>query len=40
MIKAGAIGYLLKDTEKSVLEKALREIVQNEPIKKLHTECF
>lgn len=29
MIKAGAIGYLLKDTEKSVLEKALREIVEN-----------
>ncbi|KOY51234.1 response regulator transcription factor [Polaribacter dokdonensis] len=29
MIKAGAVGYLLKDTEKSVLEKALREIVEN-----------
>ncbi|WP_334055919.1 response regulator transcription factor [Polaribacter sp. P097] len=29
MIKAGAVGYLLKDTEKTVLEKALREIVEN-----------
>lgn len=29
MLKAGAIGYLLKDTEKSVLEKALTEIVEN-----------
>lgn len=29
MLKAGAIGYLLKDTEKSVLENALREIVEN-----------
>ena len=29
MLKAGAIGYLLKDTEKSVLEKALVEIVEN-----------
>lgn len=29
MLKAGAIGYLLKDTEKSVLEKALIEIVEN-----------
>jgi len=29
MLKAGAIGYLLKDTEKIVLEKALIEIVEN-----------
>ncbi len=29
MLKAGAIGYLLKDTEKVVLEKALIEIVEN-----------
>lgn len=29
MLKAGAIGYLLKDTEKSILEKALVEIVEN-----------
>lgn len=29
MLKAGAIGYLLKDTEKCVLEKALIEIVEN-----------
>ncbi|MBG7610757.1 response regulator transcription factor, partial [Polaribacter sp. BAL334] len=29
MLKAGAIGYLLKDTEKSVLENALIEIVEN-----------
>ncbi|MGJ8744116.1 response regulator transcription factor [Polaribacter sp.] len=29
MLKAGAIGYLLKDTEKVVLEKALLEIVEN-----------
>ena len=29
MLKVGAIGYLLKDTEKYVLEKALLEIVQN-----------
>ncbi|MBU3010857.1 response regulator transcription factor [Polaribacter vadi] len=29
MLKAGAIGYLLKDTEKSVLEKALIEIAEN-----------
>lgn len=29
MLKAGAVGYLLKDTEKSVLEKALTEIVEN-----------
>ena len=29
MLKAGAVGYLLKDTEKSVLEKALLEIVEN-----------
>lgn len=29
MLKAGAIGYLLKDTEKSVLEKALVEIAEN-----------
>lgn len=29
MLKAGAVGYLLKDTEKSILEKALKEIVEN-----------
>jgi DNA-binding NarL/FixJ family response regulator len=29
MLKAGAIGYLLKDTEKRILEKALVEIVEN-----------
>lgn len=29
MLKAGAIGYLLKDTEKGVLENALKEIVEN-----------
>ena len=29
MLKAGAIGYLLKDTEKAVLEKALLEVVEN-----------
>ncbi len=29
MLKAGAVGYLLKDTEKSVLEKALLEVVEN-----------
>ncbi len=29
MLKAGAIGYLLKDTEKAVLEKALIEVVEN-----------
>lgn len=29
MLKVGAIGYLLKDTEKSVLENALKEIVEN-----------
>ena len=29
MLKAGAIGYLLKDTEKSTLEKALIETVEN-----------
>ena len=29
MLKAGAIGYLLKDTEKSVLEHALIEVVEN-----------
>ncbi|MDX6745209.1 response regulator transcription factor [Polaribacter sp. PL03] len=29
MLKVGAIGYLLKDTEKSVLEKALIEIAEN-----------
>ena len=28
MLKVGAIGYLLKDTEKKVLEKALLEIVE------------
>jgi DNA-binding NarL/FixJ family response regulator len=29
MLKVGAIGYLLKDTEKAVLEKALIEIAEN-----------
>ena len=29
MIKAGAVGYLLKDSEKSVLEKALNETISN-----------
>ena len=29
MLKAGAVGYLLKDTEKSILEKSLIEIVEN-----------
>lgn len=29
MLKAGAVGYLLKDTEKSILENALIEIVEN-----------
>lgn len=29
MLKAGAGGYLLKDTEKAVLEKALLEIAEN-----------
>ncbi|WP_299062286.1 response regulator transcription factor [uncultured Polaribacter sp.] len=29
MLKVGAIGYLLKDTEKSVLENALIEIAEN-----------
>jgi DNA-binding NarL/FixJ family response regulator len=29
MLKAGAIGYLLKDTEKAILEKALNEVVEN-----------
>jgi DNA-binding NarL/FixJ family response regulator len=29
MLKAGAVGYLLKDTEKIILEKALIEIVEN-----------
>tara|TARA_R110002049_G_scaffold2846_13_gene23195 strand:+ start:2911 stop:3555 length:645 start_codon:yes stop_codon:yes gene_type:complete len=29
MLKVGASGYLLKDTEKTVLEKALTEIVEN-----------
>lgn len=29
MLKAGAIGYLLKDTEKTVLEEALLETVEN-----------
>jgi DNA-binding NarL/FixJ family response regulator len=29
MLKAGAIGYLLKDTEKTILEKALIEIAEN-----------
>lgn len=29
MLKVGAVGYLLKDTEKEILEKALLEIVEN-----------
>ncbi len=29
MLKAGAIGYLLKDAQKDVLEKALLEIIEN-----------
>ena len=29
MLKAGAVGYLLKDTEKRVLEHALTEVVEN-----------
>lgn len=29
MLKVGAIGYLLKDTEKSILESALVEIAEN-----------
>jgi DNA-binding NarL/FixJ family response regulator len=29
MLNAGAIGYLLKDTEKAILENALIEIVEN-----------
>lgn len=29
MLKAGAVGYLLKDTEKRVLEQALTEVVEN-----------
>lgn len=29
MLKAGAVGYLLKDTEKSILEKALIEVAGN-----------
>lgn len=29
MLKAGAVGYLLKDTEKAILERALIEIVEN-----------
>lgn len=29
MLKAGAVGYLLKDTKKEILEKALLEIVDN-----------
>lgn len=29
MLKAGAVGYLLKDTEKKVLEHALLEVVEN-----------
>lgn len=29
MLKAGAIGYLLKDSEKKVLEEALNEIAEN-----------
>lgn len=29
MLKAGAVGYLLKDTEKRVLEHALTEIAEN-----------
>jgi DNA-binding NarL/FixJ family response regulator len=29
MLKAGAVGYLLKDTKKEVLEKALLEMMEN-----------
>ncbi len=29
MLKAGAVGYLLKDTKKQILEKALLEIIEN-----------
>ncbi|CAL2102772.1 DNA-binding response regulator, NarL/FixJ family, contains REC and HTH domains [Tenacibaculum sp. 190130A14a] len=29
MLKAGAVGYLLKDTQKGVLEKALIELMEN-----------
>lgn len=29
MIKAGAVGYLLKDSEKTILEKALNETIKN-----------
>lgn len=29
MLKAGAVGYLLKDTKKEVLEKALSEMMEN-----------
>lgn len=29
ILKAGAVGYLLKDTEKSVLEKSLVEVAEN-----------
>jgi len=29
MLKAGAVGYLLKDTKKEVLEKALLELMEN-----------
>lgn len=29
MLKAGAVGYLLKDTKKDVLEKALLEMMEN-----------
>ncbi|CAL2077438.1 DNA-binding response regulator, NarL/FixJ family, contains REC and HTH domains [Tenacibaculum sp. 190524A02b] len=29
MLKAGAVGYLLKDTQKEVLEKALLELMEN-----------
>jgi DNA-binding NarL/FixJ family response regulator len=29
MLKAGSVGYLLKETEKAILEKALIEIVDN-----------
>lgn len=29
MLKAGAVGYLLKDTKKEILEKAMLEIIEN-----------
>lgn len=29
MLKAGAVGYLLKDTKKEILEKALLEMIEN-----------